>query len=61
MKEVLNSTAENSNVRRSFLKDCFHQGRRSTAGRKSGIGNLGKKKDKNYLVNFYNSDETCYM
>ena len=44
MKEVLNSTAENSNVRRSFLKDCFHQGRRSTAGRKSGIGNLGEKK-----------------
>ena len=46
MKEVLNSTAENSNVRRSFLKDCFHQGRRSTAGRKSGIGNLVKQRSK---------------
>ena len=50
MKEVLNSTAENSNVRRSFLKDCFHQGRRSTAGRKSGIGNLVKKKKKKIKI-----------
>lgn len=37
---VLNSTAEKSKVICSSLRDCFHQGRRSTTGRKSGMGNL---------------------
>ena len=38
--EVLSSTAEKSNVISSSLSDCFHHGRLSTTGRKSGMGNL---------------------